>query len=195
MDNNETKNKASLWMTILILLTLLLGAIYLYDRLSGTIESQQIASEQQKKEENVPQYQQAPDFTIYDLNGNEVHLSDFFGKPVIIYFWASWCDQCKRVMGDFEKAYEIYGEDVQFLIVNMTDGSRETVQTASEYVAKQGYTFPVYYDVNYSAADAYNVYALPTTYFVDGEGYAIAYAQSAIFLTTIEKGIGMITSE
>ena len=98
-------------------------------------------------------------------------------------------------MDDFEQAYQIYGEDIVFMMVNMTDGSRETVTTASEFIGDKGYTFPVYYDVTYSAANAYGVRSLPTSYFVDANGDLIAYANVAIDLELIEKGIGMITEE
>ena len=74
-----------------------------------------------------PELTLAPDFTVYDLEGNEVHLTDFFGKPIIVNFWASWCGPCKMEMPDFDVAYNTYKDDIVFLMVNMTDGSRETV--------------------------------------------------------------------
>ena len=80
----------------------------------------------------------APDFTVYDLDGNPVSLSDYFGKPIVLNFWASWCGPCKMELPDFQETYDELGGDVQFLIVNLTDGSRETVETASAYLKEQG---------------------------------------------------------
>ena len=139
-----------------------------------------------------PQRTAAPDFTVTDLDGNEVHLSDFIGKPVVLNFWASWCGPCKSEMPDFDQFYAKYGEDIHFVMVNATDGSRETVDTASAFIAEQGYSFPVYYDTEYDASITYNVTGLPTTYFIDAEGYLVAYAISALDSETLQAGIDMI---
>lgn len=135
---------------------------------------------------------QAPNFTVYDLEGNAVNLTDFFGKPIIVNFWASWCGPCKMEMPDFNEAYANYKGEIEFLMVNMTDGSRETLDLASSFIAESGYTFPVYYDTEYSAAITYSVTSLPTTYFINKEGEAIAHARGAIDAETLQKGIDMI---
>ena len=60
---------------------------------------------------------QALDFTVQDWEGNMVKLSDFFGKPIVLNFWASWCGPCKMEMPDFNELYLELGEDVHFLMV------------------------------------------------------------------------------
>lgn len=137
---------------------------------------------------------QAPDFTVYDLEGNRVSLSDFFGKPIIVNFWASWCGPCQMEMPDFDEAYAAYKDEIEFLMVNMTDGSRETLEKASSFIEEKGYSFPVYYDTDYSAAITYSVSSLPTTYFIDAEGNLTAHARGAIDADTLQKGIDMIYS-
>ena len=52
-----------------------------------------------------PAYMTAPDFTVYDREGNPHKLSDFFGKPIVLNFWASWCSPCKMEMPDFNEKY------------------------------------------------------------------------------------------
>ena len=153
------------------------------------------AEETKENEENGDDAEEeriaAPDFTAYDGADAAVQLSGFAGKPVILNFWASWCGPCKSEMPDFETAYGEHGEDIHFVMVNATYG-RETRQDADAYLAENGYTFPVYYDTDYSAAAAYGVTAFPTTFFIDAEGYLVAYASGALDAETLQRGIEMI---
>ena len=134
-----------------------------------------------------------PDFVVYDREGQEVRLSDFIGKPIVLNFWASWCPPCQMEMPDFQEKYLELGDEVTFMIVNMTDGSRETVEIASAFIQDMGYTFPVYYDTDMDAAITYSVYSLPTTYFVDAKGNLVAQATGAINAETLQRGIDLIT--
>ena len=137
----------------------------------------------------------APDFTMLDMEGNEVKLSDFFGTPIVLNFWASWCPPCKAELPDFEEACKRYEGKVTFLMVNLTDGQRETVEVAKSYIASQGYTFPVYFDTKYEAAYTYGVSSIPQTYFINADGSLEARATGMISAAQLEKGIGMIYSE
>lgn len=137
----------------------------------------------------------APDFTVQDINGDTVSLSDYKGTPVVLNFWASWCGPCKGEMPDFQKAFQTYGDKIQFMMVNMTDGGQETVDTASAFISKSDFTFPVFFDTDGSGATAYEVYSIPTTFFIDENGNVSAYSSGMIDENTLEKGIGMITEQ
>jgi len=139
-----------------------------------------------------PESELAPDFTVYDAEGNAHKLSDFRGKPVVLNFWASWCGPCKSEMPDFDDAYKKYGEDIHFVMVNLTDGSQETVESASTFISQSGYSFPVYYDTDMDAAATYGVNSVPITFFIDSSGAIVAYGSGALTAENLEQGIGMI---
>ena len=138
---------------------------------------------------------QALDFTVQDWEGNMVKLSDFFGKPIVLNFWASWCPPCKAELPDFDDACKKYDGEVVFLMVNMTDNQMETVEVAKDFIKTYGYDFPVYFDVDYEAAMVYGVRSIPQTYFINAEGEAVATATGMISASQLEQGIGMIYSE
>ena len=138
---------------------------------------------------------QALDFTVQDWEGNMVKLSDFFGKPIVLNFWASWCPPCKAELPDFDDACKKYDGEVVFLMVNMTDNQMETVEVAKDFIKTYGYDFPVYFDVDYQAAMVYGVRSIPQTYFINAEGEAVATATGMISAAQLEQGISMIYSK
>ena len=179
----------------LIFVALLLGAKRLYDTLGSQVQLDTMvtqATQAVEAEGTEPEKQLAPDFTVYDLEGNPHKLSDFRGKPVILNFWATWCGYCKMEMPDFDEKYKQYGEDVHFLMVNVTDGNQETVETASAFVAQEGYSFPVYYDTTLEAAMSYPTSGLPVTFIIDAEGAVVAWQQGMMSAENLQKGIDMV---
>ena len=202
------QKKTSFLVLVLVLAALIGGAYVLYGRLSAgagadnlsvqTPPSAQTPGEtgapqdSAAPEETEPPKVEAPDFTAVDADGTEVKLSDYVGKPIVLNFWASWCSPCKSEMPEFNAAWEELDGEVQFLMVNMTDGARETVESAREYVEGEGFTFPVLFDTKSEAAIAYSAYSLPTTYFIDAEGYLVARAVGAIDGETLQKGLDLI---
>lgn len=189
------KNKKTL-LTITALFFLVLGgAVILYNLLGKDVAANQLAgqpaSQSQAQEQKPTQTISAPDFTVYDIDGNPVRLSDFVGKPVVINFWASWCGSCQLGMPVFQEKYLELGDQVHILMVNMTSDPRETVQTAADSISDRGYTFPVYYDTDASASMAYSVYSLPSTFFIDARGNAVAHAIGPINAETLQQGIDM----
>ena len=200
-------DKKRIVLVLALAFVLLLGGAYtLYGRLGPGLEHNQLTVESPQSqadsgqaaesgeaaESAEPELVPAPDFTVYDKDGNPVQLYDYTGKPLVVNFWASWCGPCQMEMPDFEDKYQELGEEVQFLMINMTDGSRETVDSASAFIAQQGFTFPVLYDTDSDAALTYGAYSLPTTYFINADGYAVARATGAIDAETLQQGIDLI---
>ena len=204
------KNKTFILLAVLLVI-LIGGAGFFYNKLSSAYktdtltetsqaaeneteseetEDSQTSSEETDSDENAAET--APDFTMTNASGEEVKLSDFFDKPVVLNFWASWCGPCKSEMPHFEDAYQKYGEDINFVIVNLTDGARETVETASDFIEEQGYTFPLYFDTNTEGAVTYGTYSIPVTYFIGADGVPVAQANGALDAETLQKGLDMI---
>lgn len=199
------KNNKTVWIMILVFVLLIGGAYVLYDKLGSQMDMPQLATQGGQTQDETSDNQNdtgdsedeaqnalAPDFTVYDRDGNPVKLSDYRGKPVVLNFWSSRCGPCQMEMPDFQEAYEDLGEEIHFLMVNVTDGSWDTVDSASAFIAENNYTFPVFYDTDISAASAYGVSSLPTTYFIDAEGNGVAYGMGAMDLETLMSGIDMI---
>lgn len=198
--------KHTKWITAAVLAVLAFAGVYfLYGRLSEDYAPDQfveIAPGAELSEETLPTEDasddpaeevdyRAPDFTVLDKDGNEVQLSDHFGKPIVLNFWASWCYYCKEEMPDFNEAYHKY-PDVQFMMVNVTDGRQETLATAKAYVEDAGYDFPVFYDTELDAAITYGASGLPMTIFIDRNGNLFTYASGMISGEVLEQAIDML---
>ena len=198
------KKYLKLVIGISVFLALIIGTQKLYNNISNEYEmdeklvtdnekeTQDSSVSEEKTETEEAEADFAPDFTVFDSNGEERTLNSFIGKPIVLNFWASWCPPCKGEFPDFQTAYEKYGSEVEFVMVNLTDGVRETKETAADYIDSNGYTLPIYLDSNQSAADAYSIYSIPTTYFIDADGKIATSAQGAIDEETLEEGISMI---
>ena len=154
----------------------------------------ELAQEEGSVNEEENNMQKAPDFTMKDNDGNLVLLSEMIAnnKPLVLNFWASWCPPCKSEMPDFDAVYKELGENIQFVMVNMTDGQRETVEIGTKYIEEQGYSFPVYFDTAQEGALNYRISSIPTTIFINADGYMVTGAQGAIDEDTLRKGIDMI---
>ncbi len=137
----------------------------------------------------------AYDFTVYNKEGNPVRLSDMKGTPVVLNFWASWCPPCKAEMPDFDEIAKQYEGKVAFMMVNLTDGQSETQASAQAFIDSMGYTFPVYFDTTSEAAYTYGIQSIPTTFFIDAEGYFVAYSEGSMDGATLLRGISMIYAE
>ena len=166
------------------------AAAFAYPKLSEMYsrdaQSQETSSDQSSRI-------QAPDFKVYDYDGKEVLLSTYFGKPIVLNFWASWCPPCKAEMPTFNAVYQDVKDDVQFLMVDLVDGQRETEAKGKAYIEEQGFTFPVLFDTDGAAGYMYQVSSIPTTFFIDKDGYVVDYHQGMMDAIQLQSGIDGIS--
>ena len=121
--------------------------------------------------------QPAPDFVVKNLKGQDVKLSDFKGKVVLLNFWATWCGACREEMASMQNLYSSLGkEGLEVLAVSIDRWNEDRIQ---KYVTKNNLTFPVLLDQNQKIRKKYHVMGLPTSYLIDGEGKIRGYASGS----------------
>jgi peroxiredoxin len=115
----------------------------------------------------------AYDFTLNDLDGQPVSLSDFRGRPVVVNFWASWCAPCRLEMPVFQKIYEQHQDDG--LVILALNQSEQAAVARDYFYDEMGLTFTPILDERSDVSAHYGSYSvLPSTYFIDGQGKVVA---------------------
>lgn len=141
------------WLRLLVQLLLLVGVFLVVSRWQTRHHLPRKASP-------------APDFTLTDLEGNPVRLSDFRGKTVLLHFWATWCGVCRHEVGALNALAKSLGDDEVLLSVVANGRDRDAI---ARFVAERGVRYPVLLG-NEAVLEAYRVTMFPTNYFLDREG-------------------------
>ncbi len=111
--------------------------------------------------------EQAPNFSLKQLDGTAVKLSDLQGKGVVLNFWGSWCKPCKAEMPALDKKYqELKDKGLVVVGVNIS----EAPVSVQQFVDQLGVTFPILLDRQSDITRLYNIGPIPTTYFLDSKG-------------------------
>ena len=174
---NKSKQILKTVLSVAAFAILIVGTYFAYNALTGARDADNLNAGD--GEMNIAD--SAYDLALTDYDGNEVRLSDLKGKPIVLNFWASWCPPCKSEMPHFEKVYKELRDDVHFVMVNCV-GSKEseTVKTAKAFIEKEGYNFPVYFDMTNQSYSKYGASTIPMTFFIDSEGNIKLYSKGAI---------------
>ena len=189
-------NKKILALAI-VLVVLLVGAGVAYRALTTDTAETQVKQSQETSGNSGGKTakRQAPDFSVLDAEGKQVLLSSLRGKPVVLNFWASWCGPCREEMPDFQQVYTLYQGRVHFMMVNLTDGSRETQGKAAEFVRRNGFSFPVYYDTKQEAVKGYGITAIPTTFILDADGMVVSQSQGVLHKEALQKTLEQVLAK
>lgn len=139
--------------------------------------------------------QPAPDFTLSDLHGNEQHLADWRGQPVLINFWATWCGPCRREMPELMAAQERYhAEGLVVVTVNLShQDARKSVEA---FVEEFQPPFPILLDTTGEVAERnYGVIGLPMSFFIDRAGIIRGIYVGALDRAAIDQTMAAMSPE
>ena len=113
----------------------------------------------------------APNFTLKNLDGKEISLNQFRGKHVLINFWATWCGPCKIEMPSLEALYERF-KDRNFVLLAISN-DMFGANIVKPFVKAHNINFPVLLDQRLKVSNAFGVVSLPTTFMIDPQGKII----------------------
>ena len=104
-----------------------------------------------------------------DASGKKLTEKDFNGKPTVYYAWASWCPDCQKQLPIIKKLYDEYKDKIEFILINIADGERETQDKALSYLKDKEYNFN-YYSATENAIDLLKINTIPTKVIVSKDG-------------------------
>lgn len=107
----------------------------------------------------------APDIIVTDLEGNKKQLSEYFGKPTIMVFWATWCGYCKDELPALEMLREKYGDSINILALNGGDSAEDI----KDFMEENNYTFETVM-VGIEESIKFDAQSIPVTAILDSEG-------------------------
>ena len=124
-----------------------------------------------RQEEPVVEGKVAPDFTLKDLAGRQVRLSDFRGKVVFLNFWATWCPPCREEIPSMVRLNRIMdGKPFQMLAVSIDEGGKDAVDN---FLKNSGTILPALLDTNQSTSKRYGTTGVPETFILDKKGVIV----------------------
>jgi len=134
----------------------------------------------------------APDFTLLDLAGVPVRLSDLRGQVVLVNVWATWCPPCRAEMPMLQVAYEQYrAQGFTVLAVNL----REDAPTVARYMEQNRLTFPALLDRDGAVSDSYQARVLPSSFFIDKAGVVRAVYRGPMARSVVAGTVEQLLAE
>lgn len=120
----------------------------------------------------------APDFTLENMRGEQVSLSQLRGKVVIVNFWATWCPPCKAEMPSMEALHQTFkDDDLVLLAINVEKEGRKAV---ARFLQESPYSFPILLDTDSSVQNLYGVFQYPESFIIDRNGVIVKKVIGAV---------------
>ncbi|MEH7308755.1 TlpA family protein disulfide reductase [Neobacillus drentensis] len=113
----------------------------------------------------------APPFTLKSLDDSYVSIGGKSAKPIVLNFWASWCDACSVEDLEMNKLYAQYKDQINFYGINVT--TEEKPENINDFIVKNNLQYPILLDEHKHVADLYELHALPTMFLIDKDGTII----------------------
>jgi thiol-disulfide isomerase/thioredoxin len=164
------KKSIIIWTMAIILVAVAVYSTYQYNNKSNasalppTSSQTESTANQSSPEEEIVDSIDALDFTLEDMSGNKVTLSDYKGKTILLNFWASWCGPCKYEMPFIEQLYK-ESKDSDLVIVTVNLEEPKTI--ISEFLTDNKYSFPVWLDSEGAVASQYGVKGIPLSLLIN----------------------------
>jgi cytochrome c biogenesis protein CcmG/thiol:disulfide interchange protein DsbE len=130
----------------------------------------------------------APNFTLKSTDGNQITLSDFRGKPVLVNFWAVWCGPCLDEIPLLNARYEKYSPMLVVLAIDQGDSLEDVKQLITDDLL----TMPVLMDPDYAIGDLYGLQYYPTSFFIDAEGVVRAIVDYSMTDSVLDDYLSII---
>jgi thiol-disulfide isomerase/thioredoxin len=136
-------------------------------------------------------YRAAPAFTLRALGepGRQVSLSQYAGQPVIVNFWASWCEPCQQETPLLARWHARHGH-----VVLLGLDENDTTVSALEFARAKGVTYALAFDPDMSAASAYGVNALPQTFFLNARHQIVAHVAGVVTSAQLATDLRLMTA-
>ena len=195
MDTEQKKTEESrkgLAIGIAIFVVVIVAAVIAYNTLTGDdtqASNLQSTTASSAASSSSVASQKAPDFVVVNAAGDTVSIRAFEGKPTVLNFWASTCGPCQSEMPHFQAAYEEYGDEVNFVMVDIPGFNGETTTRATRFLENNGYTFPAYFDFEGDASRVFNITSIPRTYFIDADGNVVTMGNGALSESALQQGL------
>jgi peroxiredoxin len=122
-----------------------------------------------------PKNEKAPDFTLQDISGRSVSLSNYSNKAVVLFFWTTWCPNCRKDLSNFNKEYDnLKSSGIELLAIDV----QESKAKVESFVKSNSIKYPVLLDIGGNVSSKYKVVGVPTIILISKQGIILSVSHA-----------------